>query len=134
MCVSFVVVSVAALELCRRPANDEWNLGVSSQKIDPACVAQRWLQKMRSPFDHQVLLRQKGVEKPPIGYFEICMQKPEGLGRPRLDSLDDRLQLCEQEDPLTAAGRRSAAHEPYLKNLCVSKAPRKAFLRKVLAC
>ncbi|CAE7771404.1 unnamed protein product [Symbiodinium sp. CCMP2456] len=66
----------------RRPSNDEWNLGV--------------------------LLREKGVEKPPIGYFEICMQKPEGISR------------------------RSAALEPYLKNLCVSKAYRRRGLGKKL--
>eukprot|EP00439_Symbiodinium_sp_Y106_P051679 s2602_g6.t2 len=66
----------------RRPTNDDWNLGV--------------------------LLREKGVEKPPIGYFEICMQKPEGISR------------------------RSAALEPYLKNLCVSKAYRRRGLGKKL--
>ncbi|CAE7855235.1 unnamed protein product [Symbiodinium microadriaticum] len=66
----------------RRPSNDEWNLGV--------------------------LLREKGIQKPPIGYFEICMQKPEGISR------------------------RSAALEPYLKNLCVSKAYRRRGLGKKL--
>ncbi|CAJ1385957.1 unnamed protein product [Effrenium voratum] len=55
----------------RRPSSAEWNLGV--------------------------LLRRKGDA--PVGYFELCVKQPEGLGR-RPDS------------------------QPYLTNLCVAKACR----------